>query len=58
MLSENHLRFLPIYDSYQNYGYTNKDLMVSFINSIPEITEYIEIKIEMKYLDKDKMKSK
>ena len=58
MLIENHLRFLPIYDSHQNYGYTNKDLMVSFINSIPEITEYIEIKIEMEYLDKDKMKSK
>ena len=58
MLSENHFRFLPVYGSYQHYGYTNKDLMVSFINSIPEITENIEIKIEMEYLDKDKMKSK
>lgn len=49
MLSENHFRFLPIYGSFKQFGYTNKDLMVSFINSIPEIAEHINIKEEVEY---------
>ena len=56
MLDENHFRFLPIYGSYNHYGYTNKDLIVSFINFIPEIIGNIEIKIEMEDLDIDKYK--
>ena len=47
ILSENHFRFLPLYGSYNQFGYTNKDLMVSFINSIPEISDHIEIKDEV-----------
>ena len=46
MLSEKHFRFLPLYGSYKHFGYTNKDLMVSFINSIPEIIDHIEIREE------------
>lgn len=53
MLSENHFRFLPLYGTYKHFGYTNKDLMISFINSIPEITEHIEIKVEEKDILKD-----
>ena len=45
MLSENHFRFLPLYGSYKQFGYTNKDLMVSFINSIPEIADKIKGKV-------------
>lgn len=47
MLSENHFKFLPLYGSYKQFGYTNKDLMISFINSIPEIADHIEIKEEI-----------
>ena len=43
MLSENHFRFLPFYGAFKHYGYTNKDLMVSFINSIPELTDHLKI---------------
>lgn len=53
MLSENHFRFLPLYGTYKHFGYTNKDLMISFINSIPEIIEHIEIKVEEEDVFKD-----
>ena len=43
LLNETYLRFLPFYGSTNLYGYTNKDIMVSFINSIPRITKNIEI---------------
>jgi hypothetical protein len=46
MLDETHLRFLPFYGSINNFGYTNKDLLISFINSIPEIVENLEIENE------------
>ena len=53
MLSENHFRFLPLYGASNHFGYTNKDLMISFINSIPEITKNIQIKIEEEDIFKD-----
>ena len=53
MLSEKHFRFLPLYGTDKYFGYTNKDLMITFINSIPEITEHIEIKIEEEDIFKD-----
>ena len=43
LLNETYLRFLPFYGSTNLYGYTNKDIMVSFINSIPKITNNIKI---------------
>ena len=43
MLDETHFKFLPFYGSKNKFGYTNKDLLVSFINSIPEIVEDITI---------------
>ena len=43
LLNETYLRFLPFYGSTNLYGYTNKDMMVSFINSIPQITNNIKI---------------
>ena len=43
ILNETYLRFLPFYGSSNLYGYTNKDMMVSFINSIPQITNNIKI---------------
>ena len=43
LLNETYLRFLPFYGSSNLYGYTNKDMMVSFINSIPQITNNIKI---------------
>ena len=43
LLNETYLRFLPFYGSTGLYGYTNKDMMVSFINSIPQITNNIKI---------------
>ena len=43
MLDESHFQFLPFYGSKYHFGYTNKDLMISFINSIPEIAEHVEI---------------
>jgi len=43
LLNETYLKFLPFYGSSNLYGYTNKDIMVSFINSIPRITKNIEI---------------
>ena len=43
MLDYNHFRFLPLYGSKKTFGYTNKDLLISFINSIPEIAENIKI---------------
>ena len=46
MLDETHLRFLPFYGSINDFGYTNKDLLISFINSIPEIVENLEIENE------------
>ena len=46
MLDETHFRFLPLYGSINKFGYTNKDLLISFINSIPEIAENIEIENE------------
>ena len=44
MLTDNHFRFLPFYGSKKFFGYTNKDLMMSFINSIPEVSEDIMIR--------------
>ena len=43
LLNETYLKFLPFYGSKKLYGYTNKDIMVSFINSIPKITKNIKI---------------
>ena len=43
MLGETHFRFLPFYGSKNYYGYTNKDLMMSFINSVPEVPESLNI---------------
>ena len=37
MLNEKYLRFLPFYGSKGFCGYTDKEIMVSFINSIPGI---------------------
>jgi len=53
MLDETHLRFLPFYGSINNFGYTNKDLLISFINSIPEIVENLEIENEDEDDDED-----
>ena len=43
MLDEDHFRFIPFYGSKNFYGFTNKDIMISTINSIPEISENIRI---------------
>ena len=43
MLDEEHFRFIPLYGTKNTYGYTNKDLMIACINSIPEISENIRI---------------
>ena len=42
-LDENHFRFLPFYGAENSFGYTNKDLMLSFINSVPELPKNIGI---------------
>ena len=44
LLDDNHFRFLPFYGSENFFGYTNRDLMMSFINSIPEVTDNINIR--------------
>jgi hypothetical protein len=51
LLNETHLRFLPFYGSSTYFGYTNKDIMISFINSIPEITKYIRINKEKEIIN-------
>lgn len=43
MLSETHFRFLPFYGSDNFFGITNKDILVSFINSVPELARRIKI---------------
>ena len=43
ILDDTHFRFLPFYGSKNYYGYTNKDLMMCFINSIPEVPDNIDI---------------
>ena len=43
MLNEKNLRFLPFYGSKKFFGYTNKDIMISFINSIPGIPSDLSI---------------
>ena len=43
MLDETHFGFLPFYGSKNNFGFTNKDLLISFINSIPEIADNLVI---------------
>jgi hypothetical protein len=43
MLDETHFEFLPFYGASNIFGYTNKDIMISFVNSIPEITKNIRI---------------
>ena len=43
MLNEEHFKFIPLYGAKNTYGYTNKDLMIACINSIPEISENIRI---------------
>ena len=43
MFDEEHFRFIPLYGTKNTYGYTNKDLMIACINSIPEISENIRI---------------
>ena len=43
MLNEKYLRFLPFYGSKKFLGYTNKDIMISFINSIPGIPSDLSI---------------
>ena len=43
MLDEEHFRFIPLYGSKNTFGYTNKDLMLICINSLPEISENIRI---------------
>ena len=43
MLDEIHFRFLPFYGSGNVLGYTDKNLMISFINSIPENKENLGI---------------
>ena len=43
MLDDTHFRFLPFYGTKNHFGYTNKDLMMCFINSIPEVPDEIEI---------------
>ena len=43
MLNETHFQFLPFYGASNFFGYTNKDLEISFINSIPEIPNNIRI---------------
>ena len=48
MLDESHFRFLPFYGSDKYYGYTNKDLMMCFINSIPELPNNIYVTKENK----------
>lgn len=46
MLDEKHFKFLPFYGLDELYGYTDKDLVISFINSIPELVKNIRIKKE------------
>ena len=46
ILDETHYRFIPFYGSKKYFGYTNKDLLITFINSIPEIVANLEIKNE------------
>ena len=48
MLNEKYLRFLPFYGSKGFYGYTNKDIMVSFINSIPGIPDDLSLSKDAK----------
>ena len=45
MLSERYFGFIPFYGSKNFFGFTNKDIMISFINSIPTITDDIELSI-------------
>lgn len=39
MLNDEHVKFLPFYGAKNKFGYTNKDLLLSFINSIPELVD-------------------
>ena len=48
MLDETHFKFLPFYGSKNKFGYTNKDLMISFINSIPEIVQNAIVEVNYK----------
>ena len=43
MLDETHFGFLPFYGSQNHFGFTNKDLLILFINSIPEIADNLAI---------------
>jgi len=44
MLDDTHFRFLPFYGTKNCFGYTNKDLMMCFINSVPEVPNKIKMR--------------
>ena len=46
LLDDTHFRFLPFYRIDNYFGFTNKDIMITFINSIPEIAKNIKISKE------------
>ena len=48
-----HFKFLPFYGAKNKFGYTNKDLLMSFINSIPEIVENAIIEDNYKIYQND-----
>ena len=51
MLDDTHFRFLPFYGTKNHFGYTNKDLMMCFINSIPEVPDKLEISDKEEEID-------
>ena len=57
MLDETHFGFLPFYGSQNHFGFTNKDLLISFINSIPEIADNLAIEDEEEEEDEEDKKA-
>ena len=51
ILDETHFKFLPFYGSKNKFGHTNNDLLISFINSIPELVENAIIEDDYKKID-------
>ncbi len=51
IFSEKHFMFLPFFQIEKYFGFTNKDLIISVINSIPDIVYGINLKDENDYQD-------
>ena len=51
IFSEKHFMFLPFFQIEKYFGFTNKDLIISVINSIPDIVYGINLKDENDYKD-------